>query len=95
MPQQNKKPLLQQDPLPENFATLEELWSFWDTHSTADYEEAMEDVDVQVDIHSSKVYCAVEKDLLARVRTQARRQGIATETLVNLWLREKASEAAK
>jgi hypothetical protein len=70
MPQPNKKSPRQQDPLPENFATLEELWSFWDTHSsTTDYEDVMEDVDIQVDIHSSKVYCAVAKDLLAQVRT--------------------------
>lgn len=38
------------DPLPENFRLLEEFWAFWDTHSTADYEDLMEDLDVQVNI---------------------------------------------
>jgi len=38
---QNKTP--QRDPLPENFDSLEEFWAFWDTHSTADYEDLMED----------------------------------------------------
>jgi hypothetical protein len=28
--------------LPEDFTTLEEFWGFWDTHSSADYEEVME-----------------------------------------------------
>ena len=83
------------DPLPENFGSLKEFWAFWDTHSTADYEEFMEDVDVHVDIHSSKIYCAVAKDIVAKLRTQARRQGVSTETLINLWLREKATEAAQ
>lgn len=83
------------EPLPDSFQTLEELWTFWDTHSTADYEHLMEDVDAQVDIRSSKVYCPVAKDLLAQVRVQARRQGVSTETLVNLWLREKAMRAAR
>lgn len=55
----------------------------------------MEDVDVRVDIRSSKIYCAVAKDIIAQVRTQARRQGVSTETLINLWLREKVTEAAQ
>jgi hypothetical protein len=55
----------------------------------------MAGVDVSVDISSSKVYCAVAKDLLEQVRIAARRQGVSTETLVNLWLREKASETEK
>ena len=62
---ENKKQAIQRDPLPEDFGSLEEFWAFWDTHSTADYEDQMEDMDVDIDIHSSKVYCAVAKDLLA------------------------------
>lgn len=81
-------------PVPENFRSLEEFWAFWDAHSTADYEDFMEDVDVHVDIRSSKIYCAVAKDIIAQLRTQARQQGISTETLINLWLREKVREAA-
>lgn len=82
------------EPLPENFESIEEFQEFWDTHSSADYEDLMEDIEVDVDIRSSRVYCAVAKDLFAQLRTQARRQGVSTETLINLWLREKATEAA-
>ena len=85
----------QRDSLPESFHSLEEFWAFWDTHSTADYEDLMENVDVEVNIRSSKTYCAVAKDIVAQLRTQARRQGVSTETLINLWLREKAAEAAR
>jgi hypothetical protein len=84
----------QQESLPENFESIDEFQEFWDTHSSADYEELMEDVEVDIDIRSSRVYCAVAKDLLAQLRAQARRQGVSTETLINLWLREKAVEAA-
>jgi hypothetical protein len=49
----------------------------------------METVEVDIDISSSKVYCAIAKDLLTRVRAQAQQQGISTETLVNLWLQER------
>jgi len=84
-----KKPARDRDRLPENFQSLDEFWSFWDTHSTADYEDTMEDVDARIDIRSSKIYCPVAKDIVAQVRVQARRQGVSPQTLINLWLREK------
>jgi hypothetical protein len=83
------KKIRQQDIMPENFNTLDELGQFWDTHSTADYEDDMEPVDVEIDLVSSKIYLPVAKDLLQEVRVQARRQGVSTETLINLWLQEK------
>ncbi|MBN1508496.1 MAG: hypothetical protein JW955_16725 [Sedimentisphaerales bacterium] len=90
---QDREPA-RKDVLPESFETLEELSDFWDTHSTADYEEDMEPVEVEVDLSSSKVYCPVAKDLLRQVRRQARQQGVSTETLINLWLQEKLRASA-
>ena len=88
-PQAQKRELV-----PENFESIDEFQEFWNTHSSADYEDLMEDVKVDIDIRSSRVYCAVAKDLLSVLRAQAQRQGVSTETLINLWLREKAMEAA-
>jgi hypothetical protein len=82
------------DALPEDFATLGEFWEFWDSHSSADYEDAMEAVAVEIDPFSSKVYLPVAKDLLSKVRVQARRQGVSPETLVNLWLQERLGALA-
>jgi hypothetical protein len=82
------------DVLPENFTTLDELTDFWDSHSSADYEEVMEPVEVEIDLSSSKVYCPVARDLLRQVRRQARQQGVSTETLINLWLQEKLRASA-
>jgi hypothetical protein len=91
----SKKQIPRRDPLPENFDTLQEFWAFWDTHSTADYEDLMEEVDVQINLGSSKIYCAVAKDLIGPLQTQARQQGVSAQTLINLWLREKMIEASK
>jgi hypothetical protein len=91
MPDKKSAP---KDALPENFSTLEELSDFWDTHSSADYEDVMEPVEVEIDLPSSKVYCPVAKDLLRQVRQQARQQGVSTETLINLWLQEKLRPSA-
>ncbi len=88
------KKIATRDLLPDDFATIEEFWGFWDTHSSADYEDVMEAVAVENDPVSSKVYFPVAKDLLGMVRTQARRQGVSPETLVNLWLQERLHAAA-
>ncbi len=82
------------DVLPDDFQTVEELSDFWDTHSSADYEDDMEPVEAQIDLSSSKVYCPVAKDLVRQVRQQARQQGVSTETLINLWLQEKLRASA-
>ncbi len=85
----------ERDLLPESFDSLEEFWSFWDTHSTADYEDLMEDVDAQVALRSNKMYCAVAKDLIIQLRNEAHEQGVSTETLINIWLREKIAESTQ
>jgi hypothetical protein len=82
------------DVLPDNFETLDEFWGFWDTHSSADFEDAMEAVEIEIDSSSSTVYVPVAKDLVNRMRAQARQQGVSSETLVNLWLQERLSAAA-
>ena len=91
----NKKQTFRRDPLPENFKSLEEFWSFWDMHSTADYEDLMEDADLQISFDSNKIYYAIAKDLSASLRSQAKRQGVSAQTLINLWLREKVTQASK
>jgi hypothetical protein len=37
-------------PLPEHFDSLEQAAEFWDAHDSADCEEQMTDVEVEVDI---------------------------------------------
>lgn len=88
------KKVAPRDVLPDGFQTLEELSDFWDTHSTADYEDLTEPVEVEIELSSSKVYCPVAKDLLRQVRQRAHQQGVSTETLINLWLQERLRASA-
>ena len=37
--------------MPQGFGSLEEFWRFWDTHSSADYENLMVPVDSELDLH--------------------------------------------
>ena len=83
------------DPLPEHFSSLEEAGEFWDTHSSADYEEYMKPVQFEVELKRRAHEVRVTDQLLREVRKIARQQGVTTETLVNVWLQEKIAATAK
>ena len=83
------------DPLPEQFNSAEEAGEFWDTHSGADYEDYMKEVHFDVDLRHRAHDVRVTDDVLREIRKIARQRGVATETLVNLWLQEKVAAAAR
>ncbi len=72
-----------------NATSYREIGEFWDRHDLGDFEDQTHPVEFDVRIASSRVYVPLEKDLLEQVRTAAANQGITTETLLNLWLKEK------
>ena len=45
-----------------------------------------------MDARSSATYYPVETDLAARLRSIAAKRGISAETLLSLWVQEKAAE---
>ncbi|HEX8129965.1 MAG TPA: CopG family antitoxin [Pyrinomonadaceae bacterium] len=79
------------DPLPERFTSIEEAAEFWDTHDSADYEEYMRDVECQVNIKRRTYMVSLDSELYSKLRIIAKERGVKPETLVNLWLQEKAS----
>ena len=86
---------IERDSLPEEFASLAEAGAFWDTHSTADYEDVMEDVAFTVNLTGKPTYYfAIAKNIVTELQTVARQQGISTQTLINLWLQEKLMHTA-
>ncbi len=85
----------ERDPLPEQFNSAEEAGEFWDTHSGADYEDYMKEVHFDVDLKNRAHDVRVTDDVLREVRKIARQRGVATETLVNLWLQEKVAAASR
>jgi hypothetical protein len=85
----------ERDPLPEEFDSLAEAGAFWDTHSTADYEDVMEEVAFEVSLTGKPIYYfAIAKNIVAELQTVAHQQGISTQTLINLWLQEKLMHIA-
>ena len=82
------------DPIPE-FETLEEIADFWDTHSTADYEDLTHEVEFEIQLdtrHRPKQTITLLPELSSKLERSARAQGVSVETLVNAWLTQKVLE---
>ena len=78
------------DPLPESFSSIEEAAEFWDTHSITDYWDQTHEVK-GVKINLVRRHFRVDAELARRIDRIAHQRGVSAETLVNLWLQEKAS----
>lgn len=82
------------DPIPKHFKSVEEAAEFWDTHDLGDYWDLTQEAHFEVDIQQRVFLTALEPELAKRLTIVAHRQGVSTETLINVWLSEKAKEAA-
>jgi hypothetical protein len=82
------------DPIPQHFGTIEEAAEFWDSHDLADYWDLTRPVELDADIQRRVFLTALEPELAKKLTDCARRQGISTETLINVWLNEKLAESA-
>ena len=78
------------DILPEEFDSISDAATFWETHDSADYEGMMEEVEFEVDIKRHMYLVPIAGSVLDRLRQKARSQGISTETYVNVLLQEHA-----
>lgn len=82
------KSVKKRDILPEEFRSISEAANFWDNHDSTDYEDVMEDVDFQVDIKRRVYLVPIAGPVLDALRKKASAQGLSTETMVNLLLKE-------
>lgn len=81
------------DPIPDDFASIEEAAEFWDTHSLADYWD--QTAEVEIEVHAPQRYWVPLATSLSETLIQrARQEGVSIETLVNLWVAERLQEAA-
>jgi len=71
---------------------LEEMAEFWDTHSLADYEDEIYEVDMTFDPSARRTRIGIDPDLLEELRRIASERRISTQTLVNLWLKQQVDE---
>lgn len=79
------------EPLPEEFSSLRNASDFWDSHDASEYWEKTKPVRFKITLKKEPKYIALEESIARKVFTIAKKQHISTETLINLWLKEKLS----
>ena len=72
--------------------TIEEMADFWDTHSLADYQAQTYEVEMTFDPSARRTFVSIEPELLRDLRRIARERRVSTQTLVNLWLRQRVDQ---
>lgn len=69
-----------------------DIGEFWDTHDLSDYWGKTRRSRFDVDIESEVTYYPIEQNLSKKIQLLARKQGLSSGTLVNLWLEQKMRE---
>ncbi len=90
MPKNNKK-----RDIPRHFQSVAEAADFWDDHDLTDYWDLTREADFEVDIQRRVFLTVLEPELAKKLTACAHRQGVSTETLINVWLTEKVDEAGQ
>ncbi len=72
--------------------TYKEIGEFWDNHDIADNCGSGKDVDFEVDIETEITYFALDKNISKRIQKAAKRHGVSSDTLVNIWLQDKLQQ---
>lgn len=75
-----------------SFKSVDEFQKFWDTHDVTDFWDKTREAHFNVVASKNKSYFAVDSELAKQLYRIAERHGISTETLINLWIKEKISQ---
>lgn len=69
-----------------------DMSEYWDTHDLSDQWEKGKDVHFDVEIVGEVTYCALDRDLSERIQEIARRHGVSSDTMVNMWIQDRLLE---
>jgi hypothetical protein len=69
-----------------------EIGEFWDEHDLSEFWKKTKMVKFDVVLEPEATYYPVEKRLSEKIQLVARKQGVPSDTLVNLWLKQKVKE---
>jgi len=72
--------------------TLKEIAEFWDTHSLADYDDQTYEVEMTFEPSARRPVVIIEPELMEDLRRIASERKVSTQTLVNLWLRQRVDQ---
>ncbi len=77
------------DPLPDTFSSEEEAGEFWDTHSTSDYEDQLQPVDMTIDIKRRHFEIEIDRESFLALNAYAKKVNQPVNILASNILKEK------
>jgi hypothetical protein len=80
------------DPVPDQFASIEEAAAFWETHDLTVYEDIWREVDFKVNLGSTRV--ELEPKIAQEFAKRARAKKMRLDTFVNRVLKDYLQHAA-
>jgi len=72
--------------------SYKEIGEYWDVHDLSEFWGKTKKVKFDVQIESEVTYYPIEKSLSEKVQSVAKKQGISSDTLINLWIQQKLQE---
>ena len=69
-----------------------EIGGYWDKHDLSDVWGKTRKVKFDVVAEPEATYYPIEKELSEKIQLVARKRGVSSDTLVNLWLEQKIKE---
>ncbi len=71
------------------FSSIDKLINFFDTHDLGDYLDQMPETHFDIDIKRRKHIFTINEDIAEKLTQIAKSKKVPSETLINLWLKEK------
>ena len=68
------------------------IGEYWDAHDLSDFWGKTKRVKFEVVAEPEATYYPIEKELSEKIQSVARKRGVSSDTLVNLWLEQKIKE---
>ena len=73
------------------YASLDELTDFFDSHDMGDYFEQMPEVEFTVDLKNRKHLVTIDEEVASKLSEIAQAEKVSAEALVDAWLKERIS----
>ena len=82
-------PEKRKDEIPEKFRSYEEAAEFWEIHESTDFQHALEDVDVEVDIQKRHYLVELDEEVSEILHRNAQKRGIPDSAFASHLLRKE------
>ena len=73
-------------------SSYEDIGAYWDTQDLSKVWHKTRKVKFDVQIESEAIYYPIEKSLSEKIQSIAKKQGVSSDTLINLWVQQKVQE---